>query len=91
MPVPSAENVGQIIQYTGDTNEYHTHGHFYEIIEDPENPGQYIYKEVETQSVSADSVSYDNTDSGLTATNIQEAIDEIAPETIVVDDYSAVQ
>ena len=50
MPVPSAENVGQIIQYAGDTNEYHTHGHFYEVIEDPENPGQYIYKEVEVQN-----------------------------------------
>ena len=91
MPTPSVENVGKIIQYTGDTNEYYTHAHFYEIIEDPNHPGTYIYQEVETQSVSADSVSYDNTDSGLTATNIQEAIDEIAPETIEVDDYSAVQ
>lgn len=50
MPSPSAENVGQIIQYAGDTNEYYTHAHFYEVVEDPENPGQYIYKEVEVQN-----------------------------------------
>lgn len=55
MPTPSAENVGQIIQYVGDTNNYYTHAHFYEVIEDPENPGQYIYKEVEVQDSPAQS------------------------------------
>ena len=55
MPTPSAENVGQIIQYAGDTNNYYTHAHFYEVIEDPENPGTYIYKEVEVQDSPAQS------------------------------------
>lgn len=79
MPTPSAENVGTIIQYTGDTNQYYTHAHFYEVIEDPENPGQYIREKIEVQDSNADAedIAYDNTTSGLTATNVQDAIDEI--------------
>jgi len=50
MPTPSVENVGQIIQYAWDTNNYYTHGHFYEVIEDPENPWTYIYQEIEVQN-----------------------------------------
>lgn len=33
MPDPSEDNVGTIIQYIGDTNEYYTHSHFYQVVE----------------------------------------------------------
>ena len=71
MPAPSAENVGQIIQYAGDTNNYYTHAHFYEVIEDPENPGQYIYKEVEVQDSPAQSEDMPEADEDAVGTIIQ--------------------
>ena len=39
----------------------------------------------------ANEIEYDNTESGLTATNVQDAIDELAPKTVEINDYSAVQ
>ena len=33
MPDPSEDNVGTIIQYIGDTNEYYTNSHFYQVVE----------------------------------------------------------
>ena len=33
MPDPSQDNVGTIIQYIGDTNEYYTNSHFYQVVE----------------------------------------------------------
>lgn len=33
MPEPSEDNVGTIIQYIGDTNEYYTNSHFYQVVE----------------------------------------------------------
>lgn len=71
MPTPSAENVGQIIQYAGDTNNYYTHAHFYEVIEDPDNPGQYIYKEVEVQDSPAQSEDIPEADEDSEGTIIQ--------------------
>lgn len=77
MPNASSENEGKIVQYVGDTNQYYTNAYFYKCIEDPENPGQYIWQEVPVSDNSAENISYDNTTSGMTATNVQDAIDEV--------------
>lgn len=34
MPEPTSENVGQIIQYVGDTNEYYTQAYYYICVEE---------------------------------------------------------
>lgn len=79
MPEATAEAVGTIVQYVGDTNQYYTNAYFYKCIEDPENPGQYIWEKIEVQDSNADAedIAYDNTISWMDATNVQDAIDEI--------------
>ena len=49
LPTPSVDIVDKIYQYVGATTAYYTNGHFYRCIENPTNPGNYIYEEVETQ------------------------------------------
>lgn len=55
MPEPTSENVGTIVQYVGETNEYYITGHFYEVVEQS-NSGipTYIWQEVSTQGVEVD-------------------------------------
>lgn len=73
MPV-SADN-GAVRLYVGTTTSSYTQGHIY----------QYSTTELEWVDLSdsgggsstASDVSYDNTDSGLTATNVQDAVDEL--------------
>lgn len=50
MPEPSSSNEGQIIQYTGETNEYYTHGYFYQVIEQS-NSGipTYVWEQIYVQ------------------------------------------
>lgn len=50
LPEPTSENVGQIVQYVGDTNEYYTHGYFYQVIEQS-NSGipTYVWEQVYVQ------------------------------------------
>lgn len=74
MPTASSALMGKVFQFIGTTDSNYTHGYFYEVAE---NAGAYSWAEVKTQSVDAESVTYDNTTSGLTATNVQDAIDEM--------------
>lgn len=51
LPTPSVDIVNKIYQYTGATNAYYTNGFFYKCIENPSDPGHYIYVSVDTQVV----------------------------------------
>ena len=79
MPTPSEDVEGTIIQYKGATTASFTHGYFYECVGDGQNPETFsrVRIDVQPNNAIASSVSYDNTTSGMTATNVQDAIDEI--------------
>ena len=77
IPAASSENEGKIVQYVWDTNQYYTNAYFYKCIEDPENPGQYIWQEIPVSDNSAENISYDNVNSWMSSTNVQDAIDEV--------------
>lgn len=49
MPTPSAETVGQIVQYTGTTTGTYTNGYFYRVISDGETPATYSWQQVDVQ------------------------------------------
>ena len=51
LPEPSVDIVNKIYQYTGASNAYYVNGYFYKCIENPSDPGHYIYVNVETQEV----------------------------------------
>lgn len=82
MPTASSALMGKVFQFIGTTDSNYTHGYFYEVAEDS---GTYSWTEVKTQSVDAESVAYDGTTSELTATNVQDAIDEIDASVDVVN------
>ena len=48
-PQAQSEYVGLLFQYIGSTTENYTHGYFYECVEDEEDPGNYLWKQVDTQ------------------------------------------
>lgn len=48
MPEASADNVGDVVQYVGDTTEDFTKGYFYESVYDEET-GEYSWEPIETQ------------------------------------------
>lgn len=80
MPTPSVDIEGTIIQYKGTTTASFTHGYFYECVESTSTPGTYEWVRIDVQpagAVAAEDVSYDNTTSGMVATDVQDAIDEI--------------
>lgn len=77
MPLASAEVLGKIFEYTGPSGTYQ-HGFFYECVSDGETPATYSWEQRNTQPHSkAGQIDYDGTDSGLSATKVQGAIDEI--------------
>ena len=49
MPIPSASNNGQVLQYIGATNVNYTKNYFYECVESPVGSGTYIWKNVNVQ------------------------------------------
>jgi hypothetical protein len=79
MPTPSEDIEGTIVQYKGTTTASFTHGYFYECVGDGQNPETFsrVRIDVQPNNATASNVSYDNTTSGMTATNVQDAIDEI--------------
>lgn len=79
MPSPSSAELGKVYQFIGATGTY-THGYFYECVSDGETPPTYSWEQTNVQpsNALASQVSYDNTTSGLTADDVQEAIDEVA-------------
>ena len=79
MPTPSEDIEGTIVQYKGATTSSFTHGYFYECVGDGQNPETFsrVRIDVQPNNAIASSVSYDNTTSGMVATNVQAAIDEV--------------
>lgn len=80
MPTPSEDVEGTIIQYKGATTSTFTHGYFYECVSDWQTPATYSWVRIDVQpagAVAAEDVSYDNTTSGMVATDVQDALDEI--------------
>lgn len=77
MPIASAENENMIVEYVGASGTYQN-GYFYQNIGsgDPK-VYSWVQKNVQPSNATATDVSYDNTTSELTATNVQDAIDEI--------------
>lgn len=56
MPTASAAELGHIYEYVGTTTSSFTKGIFYECVEDPDNVGEYIWKEATTQSDSSNKI-----------------------------------
>lgn len=81
MPTASATELGKIYQYLGadDAVNNLTHGYFYECTYDGTTL-EYSWTQTNVQphvNPTASNISYDNTTSGLTADDVQEAIDEV--------------
>lgn len=49
LPTPSAENEGQILQYTGATTSSLTHGYFYECKAQGTTPETYAWENISVQ------------------------------------------
>ena len=73
MPTASAAYLGKVLIFIGTTGTY-TSGQSYQCIYDN---GSYSWQPVGGGSVSAANVTYDNTQSGMTADDVQEAVDEL--------------
>jgi hypothetical protein len=81
LPIPSVDELGHIYQYMGTTSGSLVHGYFYECVSDGQDPATYSWQQVNTQPTAgtptAATTTFDNTTSGLQATNVQGAIDEV--------------
>ena len=49
MPTPSETELGNIVQYIGETTEDYTQGYFYKCISDGADPATYSWKQVDVQ------------------------------------------
>ncbi len=49
MPEPNIENINNIIQYTGDTNQNYTNGYYYKCVSDGQEPATYSWQRVDVQ------------------------------------------
>ena len=81
LPNPSPHNEGQIVQYTGLTDEYYTNGYFYECVYD-NTIDEYVWKQIQVQP--AEDLDY------ITNAEIDEMFGEISGGTIrlkYLDDY----
>lgn len=76
MPTASAKYLGRMYQYIGITDANFTHGYVYECVSDGQTIPTFTWENVEVQPCIASHTTYDNTNSRLTATNVQDAIDE---------------
>lgn len=81
LPIASIDELGHIYQYMGATSGSLVHGYFYECVSDGQNPATYSWQQVNTQPTpatpTAATTTFNNTTSGLQATNVQGAIDEV--------------
>lgn len=73
MPTASAAYVGKVLIYIGATGTY-TSGQSYQCIYESES---YSWQPVGGGITTASNVIYDNTQSGMTANDVQEAVDEL--------------
>ena len=63
LPTASVDLLNKIYQYTGSTTEAYMNGYFYKCIEDPENSGNYIWKQKGVQpSGAGGSATYTDTE-----------------------------
>lgn len=74
LPAASAALEGRIFQYTGETTGNLTNGYFYKCVN---NNGVYSWQKINVQAGHASDISYNNTSSQLSATQVQGAIDEV--------------
>lgn len=81
LPIASIDELGNTYQYMGTTSGSLVHGYFYECMSDGQDPATYFWSQVNTQPTAgtptAATTTFDNTTSELSATNVQEAIDEV--------------
>lgn len=83
MPTASAAYLGKVLIYIGTTGIY-TSGQSYQCVEES---GSYSWIPAGgSGSVTAAEVSYDNTSSGMTADDVQEAVDELNTKKYGTDD-----
>lgn len=81
LPLASIDELGHIYQYMGVTSGSLVHGYSYECVSDGQYPATYSWSQINTQPTAptptAATTTFDNTTSGLQATNVQGAIDEV--------------
>ena len=81
LPIASIDEFGKIYQYIGTSSGSLVHNYFYECVSDGEVTPTYSWQQINLQPTAgtptAASTTYDNTTSGLQATNVQDAIDEV--------------
>lgn len=70
MPAYTTRPLGSIVQYVGSTTSTYTKGFFYERTETG-------WEEIEVQPSQSSEVVYDGSASGSTATNVQDAVDDL--------------
>ena len=75
--MPASAVNGTVLLYTGETNSSYTNGHIYQY-DVSTNSWIDISPSGGGSSSSASDVTYNNEQSGLSASNVQSAIDEIA-------------
>lgn len=76
--MPTAgDHQNEIVIYTGETTASYTNGYFYKSVSDGQSPATYSWVQLDVQPATAQHTSYNNSTSGLSATNTQGAIDEI--------------
>ena len=79
LPLASATELGKIYQYIGTSSGSLVHNYFYECVSDGAVTPTYSWQQVNVQPTAgtptAATTTYDNTTSGLAATNVQDAID----------------
>ena len=68
MPTASAKYLGKMYQYIGVTDSNFTHGYVYECVSDGQTIPTFTWENVEVHPCIASHTTYDNTNSGLTAT-----------------------
>lgn len=49
MPTASADNLGDIVQFTGTTDANYTNGYFYKCVSDGQDPATYSWQQVDVQ------------------------------------------
>jgi len=84
MPTPSETELGNIVQYIGETTENYTQGYFYKCVSDGADPASYSWEQIDVQpatdliwgNIEGDITN--QTDLNTELTNLQEQIDSLS-------------
>ena len=84
MPTPSETELGNIVQYIGETTEDYTQGYFYKCVSDGAEPATYSWKQIDVQpatdliwgNIEGDITN--QTDLNTELTNLQDQIDSLS-------------